>query len=43
MGPTNLPPDAEAHLNTAVLPGFLVWVGVVIILVAYAWYLEKKR
>lgn len=43
MGPPNLPPDAAGHLNTAVLPGLMVWVGVIIILVMFAWYLEHKE
>lgn len=38
-----MPPDAAAHINVGALPGFLVWAGVVIILVGYAWYLEKRR
>ena len=43
MGPTNIPPDAEAHLNLAALPGFMVWAGVIIVLVLFARYLEKQR
>lgn len=43
MGPANLPPESSGHLNTAALPGFMVWVGVIICLVAFAWYLEKQR
>lgn len=43
MGPTNMPPDAGAHFNAAALPGFMVWAGVIIFLVAFAWYLEKQR
>ncbi|WP_345971825.1 hypothetical protein [Sulfurimonas diazotrophicus] len=43
MGPANLPPDSAGHLNTAALPGFMVWAGVIICLVAFAWYLEKQR
>ena len=43
MGPTNIPPDAEAHLNLAALPGFMVWAGVIIFLVAFAWYLNKQN
>lgn len=43
MGPTNLPPDAAGHLNTAALPGFLVWAGVILGLILYAWYLEHKK
>jgi hypothetical protein len=43
MGPANLPPDASPHLNTAALPGFLVWAGVIVVLVMYAWYLEHKE
>jgi len=43
LGPTNIPPDAAGHLNTAALPGFLVWAGVIAGLVIYAWYLEKKK
>ena len=43
MGPTNIPPDAEAHLNLAALPGFMVWAGVIVFLVLFAFYLEKQR
>jgi len=43
MGPTNIPPDAAGHINTAALPGFLVWAGVFIILAGFAWYLERQR
>lgn len=43
MGPTNIPPDAEAHLNLSALPGFMVWAGLIICLVAFAWYLERQR
>ncbi|UFS61441.1 hypothetical protein LOH54_07170 [Sulfurimonas sp. HSL-3221] len=43
MGPPNLPPDSAGHLNTAALPGFMVWAGVIICLVAFAWYLERQR
>lgn len=40
MGPTNLPPDAGAHINLSALPGFLVWAAVIAVMVGYAWYLE---
>jgi len=43
MGPTNIPPDAAGHLNTGALPGLMVWVGVIVFLVGFAWYLEKQR
>ena len=43
MGPTNLPPDTAGHLNTAAFPGFMVWAGVIIFLVAFAWYLNKQN
>jgi len=43
MEPPTLPADAGAHFNAAALPGFLVWAGVIIFLVAFAFYLKKKR
>lgn len=43
MGPSNIPPDAGAHLNLSALPGFLVWAAVIAIMIGYAWYLEKGR
>ncbi len=42
MGPANLPPDTQAHLNLSALPGFLVWAGVIVFMIAYGIYLERK-
>jgi hypothetical protein len=42
MPPPVLPADAHASINTAALPGFLTWLGVFVILAAYAWYLNRE-
>jgi hypothetical protein len=43
MGPANLPPDAAGHFNTALLPNFLMWAGIIIGLVFIAWYLNRDK
>lgn len=41
MGPANIP--AEGHINLAMLPPFMVWLSVIVLLVGFAWYLERQR
>ncbi|WP_456403859.1 hypothetical protein [Hydrogenimonas sp.] len=41
MGPAYAPTGGHA-LNTAALPGFLVWAGLIILIMALAWLLERR-
>ncbi len=41
MGPAYMPSGGSAAINASALPGFLVWAGLILLIMALVWLLER--